>query len=94
MFKGLLRVIAGVAGSFLYPIIGALSGIVAVSERCSNTEAAILFNFVLVALALISAFLAATLVFSWLSYIIFAAIFTVVKKTIVSSILSTPLCNE
>src|SRR5690606_29764968 len=94
IFKGLLRVIAGVAGSALAPVVGMLTGILAISQGCKNTTAAMLFNGILVALSLMLLVLGPLLIFGVLSFLLFTAVIFLIKMVTVKLMLNTPLCKD
>ena len=94
IFKGLLRVIAGVAGSALAPVVGMLTGILAISQGCKNTTAAMLFNGIIVALALVMLVLGPLLIFGVFSFVLFTMVAFLIKMVTVELMLNTRLCKD
>ena len=97
VFKGLLKAIGSTAAFSIAPITAMLSGIVAVSQGCANSEAATYFNVMLVVIALMQALLVALLTIAGplgvLAFVIFAVAIYVFKNLLVNMILNTRICR-
>jgi len=97
IFKGLLKAIGSTAAFSIAPITAMLSGMIAVSQGCVNSEAATYYNIMLVVIALMQSLLIALLTVAGplgvLAFAILTVSIYVFKNFLVNMILNSRVCR-